>query len=50
MVLCKDLAGLINPSLPLAGNILNCIVHFVYLHCTAKRAASQPFIVSVNRS
>jgi hypothetical protein len=44
-ILCKDLAGLVNPSLPLAGNRYfkqDCIVHFVYLHCSA-RAAFQPF-------
>jgi hypothetical protein len=55
----KDLGGLINPSLPLAGNILSrvvfCIVHFVYLHCTENGTRrfptfSNPTIVPVNPS
>jgi hypothetical protein len=51
----KNLAGLINPSLPLAGNILSRVVHFIYLHCPANGTRrfptfSNPTIVPVNHS
>jgi hypothetical protein len=42
----KDLAGLINPSLPLAGNILSRVVLYILYICIVRqtaRAASQPF-------
>jgi hypothetical protein len=42
----KDLAGLINPSLPLAGNILSRVVLYIWYICIVwqtARASSQPF-------
>jgi hypothetical protein len=42
----KDLAGLINPSLPLAGNILSRVVLYILYICIVRQtagAASQPF-------
>jgi hypothetical protein len=42
----KDLAGLINPSLPLPGNILRRVVLYILYICIVRqtaRAASQPF-------
>jgi hypothetical protein len=42
----KDLGGLINPSLPLAGNILSRVVLYILYICIVRktaRAASQPF-------
>jgi hypothetical protein len=57
IVSVKDLAGLINPSLPPADNVLSmvCIVHLAYLHCTPNGTRcfptfSNPTIVPVNRS
>jgi hypothetical protein len=52
------LAGLINPILPPAGNILSSIVHYVYLNSTANGTrpsqrfptVPNPIIVPVNRS
>jgi hypothetical protein len=42
----KELAGLINPSLPLTGNILNRVVLYILYICIVRQmagAASQPF-------
>jgi hypothetical protein len=42
----KDLVGLMNPSLPLAGNILSRTVLYILYICIVRqitRAASQPF-------
>jgi hypothetical protein len=42
----KDLGGLINPSLPLAGNILSRVVLYIWYICIVRqtaRAAPQPF-------
>jgi hypothetical protein len=42
----KDLVGLINPSLPLSGNILSRVVLYILYICIVRQmacAASQPF-------
>jgi hypothetical protein len=46
----KDFAGLINPSLPLADNILQgCIERLVYLHCTRRFPTFSNPVVPVDR-
>jgi hypothetical protein len=46
----KDLAWLINPSLPLAGNIFSRVVLYIlhiYIVRQMARAASQPFQIQI---